>query len=71
MKAKKVVRVSNLQKRRALIAAVLPDVRKLVRKYDLSIVHAAVKQLYEQRAAEKELLDAERKVSALKKKLGV
>lgn len=61
---------NNLEKRRALSAAVLPEVRKLVQKYDLASVQAAVKSLYENRRAEKELADAEARVASLKKRLG-
>lgn len=67
---KKIVKKSNLEKRRELAAATLPEVRKLVKKYDLAAVQAAVKALYDNRRAEKELADAEAKVEALKRKLG-
>ena len=66
---KKIVRKSTLEKRREMKNAVLPAVRKLVAQYDLPSVQAAVKVLYENRKAEKELRDAEAKVEALKKKL--
>lgn len=67
---KKFVRMSNLDKHRKMIAAALPEVRKLVAKYDLSAVNAAVKNLYDNRKAERELAAAEAKVNALKRKLG-
>ena len=67
---KKVVRKSNLEKRREMKAEALPEVRKLVAKYDLASVQAAVKDLYENRKAEKELKEAEAKVLALRKKIG-
>jgi N-methylhydantoinase B/oxoprolinase/acetone carboxylase alpha subunit len=52
-----------------MISAALPEVRKLVAKYDLASVNAAIKSLYENRKAERELREAEEKVAALKKKL--
>lgn len=69
-KSTKTVRVNNVQKRRALLASALPEVRKLVAKYDLASVQAAVKTLYENRQAERELKEAEKKVAELRKKLG-
>jgi 2-phospho-L-lactate guanylyltransferase (CobY/MobA/RfbA family) len=62
--------ITNREKRRNLINAVLPDVRKLVEKYDLAAVQGALKNLYENRKAEKELKEAEQKVEALRKKIG-
>jgi hypothetical protein len=55
---KKIVRTSNLQKHRKMISAALPEVRKLVAKYDLASVNAAIKSLYENRKAERELREA-------------
>ena len=69
-KTTKVYQTTNLEKRRKLLATVLPEVRKLVSKYDLASVQGAVKTLYNERQAEKELRMAEAKVEALKKKLG-
>lgn len=69
MKKIKFVRPSNLQKRRALVSNALPEVRKLVSRFDLASVQAAIKSLYDERKAEKELKDAEAKVMALKNKL--
>jgi len=60
---------TNLQKRRELIAQAIPEVRKLVKKYDLASVQAAIKSLYDERKAEKALKDAEAKVVALKSRL--
>lgn len=47
----------------------LIEIKKLVSKYDLASVQNAVKQLYDERKANKELQEAEAKVQALKKKL--
>jgi hypothetical protein len=41
-------------------------VKRLVAKYDLAAVQAALKDLYENRKAEKELKEAEAKVQALR-----
>lgn len=60
---------TNLQHRREMIADALPEVRKLVAKYDLAAVQHAVKILYDNRKAERELAQAEAKVQALKNKL--
>lgn len=68
-KNSKTARISNLEKRRAYLSNVLPKVRKLVSEFDLAAVQAAVKTLYSERTAEKELRAAEAKVEALKRKL--
>ena len=60
---------TNLEKRRKLANQVLPYVRKLVKKYDLSAVNSAIKMIYDERLAEKELQKAEEKVEALKNKI--
>jgi len=67
---KKVVRMSNLEKRRKMMHEALPEVRKIVAKYDLASVQSALKSLYDNRKAEKELAEAEAKVLALRKKIG-
>lgn len=66
---KSINKISNLQKRRNLAMAALPEVRKLVAKYDLASVQSAVKNLYENRKAESELRAAEKKVIELKNRL--
>ncbi len=74
MKANKkvtVIRKSNLEKRREMARLALIEVKKLVAKYDLAAVQNAVKSLYDERKANKELMEAEAKVNALKRKLGV
>jgi hypothetical protein len=68
-KTTRVYQVSNLEKRRKLLATALPEVRKLVSRYDLASIQGAVKTLYNERQADKELRLAEAKVEALKKKL--
>lgn len=67
---KKIIRTTNVERRRALALAVLPSVRKLVRKFDLAAVQAAVKAIYLERTAERELHEAEKRVQTLKNKLG-
>jgi len=67
---KKVVRYTNLEKRRAMTRNALPEVRKIVAKYDLAAVQSAVKSLYDNRKAERELEKAEQKVEELKRRLG-
>jgi len=67
---KKTNRITNLAKRRLMMKEALPEVRKLVAKYDLASVQAAVKSLYDNRRAEQELKSAELKVAELKRKLG-
>lgn len=62
-------RVSLREKRQSLKARVLPELRKLVYKYDLAAVQGAVKALYDERKAQKELLAAEKNVAELKRKL--
>ncbi len=69
MKNKKANRTSTRDKRQMLRAQALPEVRKMVSKYDLASVQAAVKVLYEERTAQKQLEFAERKVAELKSKL--
>ena len=61
---------TNRQVRRDLAASALVDVRKIVKKFDLPAVQAAVKALYDERKAAKELEKAEKKVAELRKKLG-
>lgn len=61
---------TNRDARRELAAGALVEIRKLVKKFDLPSVQNAVKQLYDERAAQKALIDAEAKVQSLKKKLG-
>lgn len=56
--------------RRELAGAALVEVRKIVKKFDLPAVQAAVKALYDERNAAKELREAEAKVALLRKKLG-
>lgn len=68
---KKSLRFTRQQKRQALRTNALPAIRQLVKRFDLPAVQAAVKMLYDERRAEKELHDAERKVESLKRKLGV
>jgi len=65
----KVAKKSALEEHRARIRAVLPAVRKLVADYDLPSVQAAVKTLYEERKAARELAAAEKRVAELKKKV--
>ncbi len=60
---------TNLQKRRELASEALPEVRKLVGKFDLASLNNAVKMIYAERLAQKELKEAEEKVEALKKKI--
>lgn len=67
---KKVAKKSNLEVRRDLIKRALPEVKKLVAKYDLASVQSAVKVLYENRRAEQELRAAEKKAADLRKRLG-
>ena len=62
--------MSNLEKRRKMMHEALPEVRKIVAKYDLASVQSALKSLYDNRKAEKELAEAEAKVLALRKKIG-
>lgn len=69
MKKTKIVHTTLREKRHKILASVLPEVRKLVNKYDLAGVQAAVKVIYSERIAEKELKKAEEKVLALKRKL--
>jgi len=71
MKPRTTKKPTNLQVRRSLVDAALVDVRKLVKKYDLPSVNSAVKVLYDERKADKELRDAEAKVAALRKKRGI
>lgn len=70
MKKNKIVRPSNLEKRRTMATNALPAVRKLVSMFDLASIQSAVKALYDERKAGKELKEAEAKVAALKNKLG-
>lgn len=70
MKKVKIVRITNVEKRNHMRSAVLTHVRKLVGKFDLAAVQAAVKVIYDERSAEKELKEAMAKVESLKKKLG-
>ncbi len=70
VKTTKKAKISTLEKRRALLASAIPEVRKLVRKYDLPAVQSAVRALYEERSAAKQLREAEAEVAALKRKLG-
>lgn len=62
-------RQSTRHIRRNLSSKALPEVRKLVNKYDLASVQSAVKAMYDERKAAKELKEAEAKVQALKNKL--
>lgn len=68
---KKQSRLSAHEVRQKMAYQALPEVRKLVAKYDLPAVQNAVNALYDERKASKELRDAELKVLSLKKKLGV
>ena len=56
---KNIKRITNRERRQALAKQVFPDVRKLVLKFDLAAVHNAVKAIYDERTAQKELLKAE------------
>lgn len=69
MKNKKVLK-TNRDIRREMCSQAVPEVRKLVKRFDLASVQSAVKALYNEKAAEKELDAAEKKVAALKKTLG-
>lgn len=60
---------TNLESRRILAKNALPEVRKLVAKFDLPSVQHAVKMMYDERSAAKALRDAEAKVIELKRKL--
>ena len=62
-------RQTNREIRHNMARNVLPSIRKLVLKFDLPAVQHAVKILYDERAAAKELKKAEQKVLDLKKKL--
>lgn len=66
----KKIKYNNRKVRQSLVAKALPDVKKLVNRYDLASVNSAVKALYEEKKADKELKDAEAKVAQLKSKLG-
>lgn len=70
MKSKSKKRVSTLERRRSLIQSALPDVRRLVAKYDLAAVQSAVKVLYDERKADVALRAAEAKVAELRKRVG-
>jgi len=54
---------------RSLAKAALPGVKKLVSQFGLAAVNNAVRTLYAERTAEKELRAAEQKVAELKKKI--
>lgn len=62
---------TRIEVRRELAAGALGDIRKLMKKYDLAAVQAAVKMLYDEKAAQRKLKEAEANVQALKRKLGV
>ena len=66
---KQTKRITKQETRRNMRANVLPAIRKLVTQFDLASVQSAVKVLYDERAATRELEKAEAKVEALKKKL--
>ena len=64
-------KVTRLEERRNLAKGALPLVRKLVEKFDLASVNNAVKMIYDERTAERNLKNAEAQVAALKKKLSI
>lgn len=71
MKKREIQPLGNqMQQRQAMAKNVLPKVRKLVNEFDLPAVNRAVKMLYEERQAERELKEAEKKAEELRKKLG-
>lgn len=63
-------RITKREQRRSLANAALPEVRKLVAKFDLAAVNNAIKAIYSERVAANELKKAEIRVQELKKKLG-
>lgn len=58
-------------KKRTISKALLASIRSLVKKNGLGEVNRAIKSLYDERKAEKELVEAERKVQALKRRMGI
>jgi len=62
-------RITRLEIRQNMRTNVLPHVRKLVKMFDLPSVQGALKVLYEERTAARQLKEAEKKVAELKKKL--
>lgn len=62
-------KITYREKRQIIHKDVLPEVRKLVAKFDLASVQSAVKTMYEERKAQNELKAAERKVEELKRKV--
>jgi len=64
-------RITTREMRRSLASKALPEVRKLVAKFDLPSVNNAVKMIYAERVAANELKKAEQKVQELQRKLGV
>ena len=63
------IKVKHLEARRLAVKEALPEVRTLVKKFDLSVIKKAVNDINDERKAEVELKEAQDKVANLKSKL--
>jgi len=69
MKKVKRTRLTNLEKRQAIRNAAMPQVKKLVRKYDRAAIQACLNQLRDYEQKTKRLAEVKKEVEKLEKEI--